>query len=491
MNMRTSRPKKNAPTFAAESTGAPESAKLGHARVFDYYPIWRIRPSPENDKLYRPINPDDPELIALAESIKTYGIKEPLVITLDRFILSGHRRYAAAKLAGLEEVPCVVEKIHRRDPEFLPLLREFNRQRVKGIDEKLREEVVSADPEEAYQSLIEHRKAKAAIRMRSIQITGTKTRCEISPAKLLFLTAILKIMMDWRAYWPLSDRRIHYALLNDPPLKHAKKPESVYRNDTASYNALTELLTRARLAGTIPMEAISDETRPVCVFDVFAEPGPFMRGEINHFLKGYWRDLQQSQPCHIEIVGEKNTIGGLIKPVAEKYCIPMTTGRGYCSLRPRYDMQQRFQKSGKEKLIVLFLTDFDPDGEEIAHSFVRSMRDDFNVDRVEGVKVALTGAQVRELNLPPMMQAKVGSANYRKFTSKHGHDVFELEAIPPEKLQELLEDAIDRVIDKRAFNAELNAEKRDAAFLDGVRRRVHRALAECTNQRRGKRRDKR
>ncbi|MDP9097705.1 MAG: ParB/RepB/Spo0J family partition protein [Verrucomicrobiota bacterium] len=346
--MKASQLKENVARPAASRGNSIESAKLRHVRVF---PVWRIKPSPENDKLYRPIDPDDPELIALTESVKTYGLKEPLVITLDRFILSGHRRYAAARLAGLEEIPCVVEKIHRRDSEFLPLLREFNRQRVKSFDEKLREEIVSADPEEAYQSLIEHRKAKAAVPMRSIEIVGTKTRCNISPAKLPFLTAILKIMMDWQKYWPLSDRRIHYALLNVLPLKHAKKPDSVYRNDKASYNALTELLTRGRLAGTIPMEAISDETRPVCIFDVFAEPGPFIRREINGFLKGYWRDLQQSQPCHIEIVGEKNTIGGLIRPVAEKYCIPMTTGRGYCSLRPRYDMQQRFRKSGKEKLI--------------------------------------------------------------------------------------------------------------------------------------------
>jgi hypothetical protein len=38
--------------------------------------------------------------------------------------------------------------------------------------------------------------------------------------------------------------------------------------------------------------------------------------------------------------------------------------------------------------------------------------------------------------------------------------------------------AIDRVINKPAFNAELDAEKRDAAFLNGVRRRVHEALWE-------------
>lgn len=110
---------------------------------------------------------------------------------------------------------------------------------------------------------------------------------------------------------------------------------------------------------------------------------------------------------------------------------------------------------------------------------MRSMRDDFDIDNVEGVKVALTGAQVREMELPPMMQAKTGSAHYTKFTAAHGHDVFELEAIPPDKLQELLRNAIDRVMDKEAFNAELDAAKGDAAFLAGVRARVHGTLADC------------
>src|SRR5437773_9474144 len=293
-----------------------------NARVFSY-PLRLIEPSPENDKLYRPINRHDPGITALARSIRKYEIKEPIVITLDFFILSGHRRYAAAERAGLEEIPCVFEQIYKDDPEFLPLLREFNRQRVKAIDEKLREEIVTANPEEAFRSLIEHRKAQAAVSIGSIEIRGKKTRCEISAAKQPFLDAILRIINGWRDYWPLSDRRVHYALLNDRPLKHARKPDAVYGNDKRSYNALTELLTRARLAGIVPMYAISDETRPVCVFDVFEDPGPFIRREIDNFLKDYYRDLMQSQPNHIEIVGEKNTVGGLIKPVATKYCIPV------------------------------------------------------------------------------------------------------------------------------------------------------------------------
>ena len=157
---------------AAPGSDALDSAKLGHVRVFNY-PISLIKPSLENDQLYRPIDPDDPEIISLAKSIKIRGVKVPFTITLDDFILSGHRRYMAAKLAG-EEIPCLRKSIYHDDPEFLPLLREYNMQREKSLDETLREEIVSADPEEAYESLIEHRKAKAVIRCDRCKSAGQK-----------------------------------------------------------------------------------------------------------------------------------------------------------------------------------------------------------------------------------------------------------------------------------------------------------------------------
>jgi hypothetical protein len=218
-------------------------SKLRHARVL-HIPISDIEPSPENLQLYRPVDSDDPDIIAMAESIRIYGVREPLVVTLDYRILSGHRRHVAAALAGLEEVPCVVEQIYSFEDKFLPLLREYNCQRVKGFDEILREEIVSAaDPEEAYRSLIEERKAKSAIKVKTIEIVGTKTRCEISEAKHPLVEAIKKVMNKLREIWPLSDRTIHYGLLNHRVLKHAGKPDSIYCNDKASYNSLTELLT--------------------------------------------------------------------------------------------------------------------------------------------------------------------------------------------------------------------------------------------------------
>jgi len=44
----------------------------------------------------------------VAESIKAYGFKVPLVITENGEIVCGHTRYKAAKILGLKKVPCIV-----------------------------------------------------------------------------------------------------------------------------------------------------------------------------------------------------------------------------------------------------------------------------------------------------------------------------------------------------------------------------------------------
>jgi hypothetical protein len=186
----------------------------------------------------------------------------------------------------------------------------------------------------------------------------------------------------------------------------------------------------------------------------------------------------QSQPNQIEIVGEKNTIENLIQSVAMEYCIPYTIGRGYSCLDRRHRMKERFEQSGKEKLAVLILSDFDPEGEDIAHSFARSMRDDFGIENIVPIKVALTHEQVVQMKLPPQMKAKKTSSRYAKFAEKHGDDVFELEAVPPERLQKILRQAIDKVLDTAKFNAEIDIEKREAAHLDGVRRSLSKMIGD-------------
>jgi hypothetical protein len=414
---------------------------------------------------------------------------EPLVITQDNYLLSGHRRHAAARLAGLTELPCRVDPVRRWaavdpggehgvvNPDFVVKLREYNRQREKSLDEKLREAVVSADPEDAYAALSEYREGLGRPDPEAaITIEGVKRRAKISKAKEPFIRAIIAVMTDLEEYWPLTDRQIHYRLLNDPPLKHASKPNSTYRNDQESYKSLTELLTRMRLERRIPMFSIIDETRPCSLLKCYRDAGVFLGTQADGMFKGYWRDLVQSQPDHIEIVGEKLTIQSIIEPVALDYCIPLTIGRGYNSLYPRAKIADRYVRSGKRSLTLLVLSDFDPDGEEIAHSLARSLRDDFGIQDIFPYKVALTAEQVEDRGLPPQMKAKETSPHYEKFVERYDDAVFELEALEPGDLKEILEDAILSVIDADAFNAEVKKEKEEAAFLDEQRQRVLAAL---------------
>src|SRR5262249_28025168 len=213
------------------------------------------------------------------------------------------------------------------------------------------------------------------------------------------------------------------------------------------------------------------ETRPVITWDVHASPAPFIRRELEGLLNGYARDLMRSQPNHLEIVGEKLTVEGIIRPVAMDFCIPYTIGRGYASLDPRRKMYKRFKASGKEKLIILTLADFDAEGDNIPHSFARSMRDDFGIAAIVPIKVALTHAQVQGAGLQPN-RLKESSSRAKWFREQYGLDTYELEAVPPATLQSYLREAINSVLDVNAFNAEVEAEKRDAAHLAAVRRRA-------------------
>ena len=167
---------------------------------------------------------------------------------------------------------------------------------------------------------------------------------------------------------------------------------------------------------------------------------------------------------------KKNALRTVLEQVAREYCIPITTTRGYASIPPRYDVYKRYKQSGKAKLVLLCLTDFDPDGDEIAESFCRSMRDDFGITNIQSFKVALTCEDVEKYDLPSDIDAKKTSVNYKKFFARYGSNrAVELDAAPVELLQEKLRAAIESVLDMGEFNAQIKIEEQDAMELKARR----------------------
>ena len=439
-------------------------------------PVGDIRTASVNDTIYRPVRADDPAVVALADSVRRHGVREPLQVTADGVILSGHRRHAAARLAGLKTVPVIRRAdLHSSDPGFVALLVEANRSRDKTAGERVREAVAAVDPAEAHANLLAHRReAREAGRDRAergglsvVASARAARRDGVSKAKRPMLDSLKKIVADNRDFWPLTLRQCHYRMLNVGVLKNAGDPNSKYVNDQKSYKGLSDLLTRARLTGEVPWRAIDDPTRGVEVWDTHANATPFIAGRLRDVFEDYYRDLLQSQDFHLEVVAEKLTAETPVRRACAEFTATYSIGRGYSSIDFRHNIAQRFRRSGKPYMKLLVLSDFDPEGENITETLAASLRDEFGVDLM-AYKVALTAAQVREFGLPPVLTVKATSSRAKGFTARHGSNAYELEALEPASLQRLVFEALSGVVDRGRFDAEVAAEAADAAAIQAA-----------------------
>lgn len=83
---------------------------------------------------------DDESLEELSGSIKSYGILNPLTVRLrcgKYELVAGERRLRAAKLAGLEEVPCILIDVNMVDASLIALVENLQRRDLDFIEEAL------------------------------------------------------------------------------------------------------------------------------------------------------------------------------------------------------------------------------------------------------------------------------------------------------------------------------------------------------------------
>src|SRR5262249_37673166 len=104
---------------------------------------------------------------------------------------------------------------------------------VKTVDQVVREEIVTTNAEDAYTILVSERAQRSKVKAEKLSLGEGRVRAKISKAKIPFLEAVQRIVDDLEDYWPLSDRKIHYELLNDPPLIHASKGETYFDKNGA------------------------------------------------------------------------------------------------------------------------------------------------------------------------------------------------------------------------------------------------------------------
>jgi hypothetical protein len=243
----------------------------------------------------------------------------------------------------------------------------------------------------------------------------------------------------------LTLRQLYYQLVT----------QNVIKNEEKSYKNLGSLVSDARLAGLIDWNAIEDRVRQPRAAAEFTG----LKDLVDAALKAYRLPRWMNQNNYVELWVEKDALAGVLWPIASQWHVTLMVNRGYSSQSAMYEAAQRYKEYEDREPVLLYLGDHDPSGEDM----VRDIRDRlimFGIEDITVKKVALTYEQVEEYN-PPPNPTKLSDSRAPAYVSKYGDNSWEVDALPPEVLQQLITSAIEQYADVSMINAVKDKEQRD------------------------------
>lgn len=245
---------------------------------------------------------------------------------------------------------------------------------------------------------------------------------------------------------PMTVRQVYYQLV----------ARQVIKNNRSQYQAVSNLLVRARKDGTIAWDWIEDRLRRPRTVSMWADLADFAE-TVRH---AYRRDVWPTQPRYVEVWLEKDALSGIFEEVLEPYGVTLNVGRGYDGWDSIYNASCRFASG--EAGAILYFGDFDPSGEDM----VRSLRDRLGQLDCwpEIIKCALTAEDITHYRLPPDF-TKATDSRRAAFVAKHGDISVELDALRSDVLRARLQRVVEEQLDLRALEEVRAIEAGDGAAL--------------------------
>ena len=121
------------PAAKVEEKKKPTSEHAADAIMMD---IAKVEPNREQPRKKF----DEDALLELAESIKQFGVLQPLLVQeRDDYyeIIAGERRWRAAKMAGVKKVPVIIKKLTEQEIMEISLIENIQREDLNPIEEAL------------------------------------------------------------------------------------------------------------------------------------------------------------------------------------------------------------------------------------------------------------------------------------------------------------------------------------------------------------------
>jgi hypothetical protein len=271
-------------------------------------------------------------------------------------------------------------------------------------------------------------------------------------ATAVLLAKILKVLDSYQAQgYVLTLRQLYYQLV----------VANVFENLQKNYAKLSDILGEARMTGLCDWDVIEDRIRVPRFPNEWPDVNAAMRTIIAVYRRQRWID----QDNYVEVWVEKDALSGVLEPITRDFHVHLLVNRGYSSISAMHDSALRFRDAeGNGKAChLLYFGDHDPSGEDMVRD-IKNRLEEFRT-KVEVDKVALTRDQVDEYALPPN-PAKTSDPRARGYIEEHGDQSWELDALPPATLNELLTNALEELLDREKYEAHIAQEEIDKAIME-------------------------
>lgn len=320
-------------------------------------------------------------------------------------------------------------------------------------------------------------------------------------ARLQLLETCDEIIEDYQASgYTLTTRQLYYQLV----------AKDLIPNTVKSYNRIKSLISEARLAGLLDWDAIEDRGRVVHLPGGWDTPQAILRGAAYGFRINRW----EFQPVRIIVMVEKQALEGVLDTVCSKWGVSFVANKGYASSTLLYQEGRKIKTALEAHKIVrvLYLGDHDPSGLDMDRDIYERLwmfsegqeglfREDTRRDELTVTRLALTQGQIQQYN-PPPNPAKMTDARAAEYIKQHGNSSWELDALAPNLLEQMVGTAIDEIITRdgsrlqwdESIRMEANMRTQLESFCDdsleepwfGKRRLLHQTLEALLLQRREK-----
>jgi len=269
----------------------------------------------------------------------------------------------------------------------------------------------------------------------------------------------ITIVSDYQAQgFSLTLRQLYYQFVARGLLANTEK----------SYNKLGNIVSDARRAGLIDWDTIEDRTRYLRKLPSWDKPQSILESARD----SYHRDLWASQSKRLEVWIEKDALVGVIETVCQENDIPFFSCRGYVSDSEMWSAAIRriwkhYKDNGQDTLI-LHLGDHDPSGIDMTRD-IENRLDFFTYYRtdLEVRRIALTMEQIEYKN-PPPNPAKITDSRYADYASKYGDESWELDALEPQFISDLIRDEIELERDEEKWQESFSQQEAERSQIAEV-----------------------